>query len=114
MKKRVVFSALLLAVLTLFMVACSGQTGTKGDKSGSQLTPQQEQLQKQQEERTDNHNTAQEKTSEAGREITVIAKSGSKSSDDEKEAVLNEIARELDEIIKSIDALEQADDNEFK
>lgn len=114
-KKKIIFSVLLFAVLTLFTTACSVQTGTERNKTGSQPNPQQEQLQKeQQEEETDNHDTAQEEILAAGNEITVIAKSGSESPDDEKEAVLNEIARELDEIIKSIDALEQADDNEFK
>jgi hypothetical protein len=47
-------------------------------------------------------------------EITVVAKSGTRSADEEKEAVLDEISRELDEIINTVNAMDDIEENDLK
>ncbi|MCM1567127.1 MAG: hypothetical protein WHF31_14785 [Candidatus Dehalobacter alkaniphilus] len=47
-------------------------------------------------------------------EISVVAKSGTRSADEEKEAVLDEISRELDEIINTVNAMDDIEENDLK
>lgn len=116
--KRRVFLSLLLALM-LVLPGCGdppsnpANSGDKaqagGETKGQLVTPEQSgQSAKAQEQDTG------QQVPGAGDRITVVAKSeGAVSASEEKTAILDEIAKELDKILDSSNSLEQINDSDL-
>ncbi len=98
---RVVLVVLLVYSLGLGTVGCSTDVGKEPS------VPQQQETGVQQ--------NPQSSTSQGSgsKEISVIAKSGSQAPSDEKEAVLDDITRELDEILNNANSLDEVAETDF-
>lgn len=117
MKKRVFLSLLLALMLVLpgcgdqpSNPANGGDKAQAGGEAKEQLvTPEQNgQSPKAREQ------DAEQQVPGAGDGITVVAKSeGAVSASEEKTAILDEIAKELDKILNSSNSLEQINDNDL-
>lgn len=108
MKGKAILAKLIIMLLVFAVIGCSAQSGTgittKGTLERSEIG------QEQQSEQSDNSQSAEQGSGE--NEISVIAKSGVETGD-EKEAVLDEIAKELDEIINSVNNLDNIEDSDL-
>lgn len=97
MKRKFIMALALVMALSLTLLGCSA--GGKGNNAASQ----QKNLEGSQQQEEQQGSAAEDN---GKNEITIIAKSGSQQSGDEKDAVLDEITSELDEILSNANALE--------
>lgn len=97
MKGKFIITAVLVMALSLPILGCSA--GVQGNNAA----PQQKSPEGSQQQSGQQGSAAQG----TGNEITIIAKSGNQQPGDEKEAVLDEITRELDEILSSANSLDE-------
>jgi hypothetical protein len=128
MKGRVFLTTFLIFFLVVMLSSCSGQT----DQSKNFEVPRNDvQTEEQQPGNEDDQvrsdgveingagtdgaeiDGTKNKKSD-NQEISVVAKSGTRSADEEKEAVLDEISRELDEIINTVNAMDDIEENDLK
>ncbi|AHF10951.1 MULTISPECIES: hypothetical protein [Dehalobacter] len=138
MKGRVFLTAFLILSFFVTLSGCSGQTdqskNSEVPRNGVQTEDQQsankgDQVQSDGVEidgaetggagidgaGTDGTETDKKENKESdNQEISVVAKSGTRSADEEKEAVLDEISRELDEIINTVNAMDDIEENDLK
>jgi len=93
MKRKGFMAVLLILVLVFTVAGCSAKPGnTAGPQTGQKSAGQT----------TEN------------KEVSIIAKSGSKVSSDEKEAVLDDISKELDDIINNAGSWEDVEDSDLE
>lgn len=116
MKRRsfIAIALMLVLVMAIAIIGCSKSTA-QGNTSGS--TKQNADASGQQPGRQSGQPTAQQSSQQAAgkKDISVIAKSGSQEkTGDEKEAVLNDIEKELNEIIDNVNALEDVQDSDLQ
>ncbi|NLI91182.1 MAG: hypothetical protein GX434_02945 [Peptococcaceae bacterium] len=88
MKRRATIAVSTLLILMMVVTGCAAKTGSDKGSTGNQ------------------------KGKGTG-EISVIAKSGNSMTTNEKEAVLNEITKELDEMISSANSFEDIEDSDL-
>ncbi|NBJ14273.1 MAG: hypothetical protein FNP40_01605 [Dehalobacter sp. 4CP] len=133
MKGRVFLTTILILSFFVTLSGCSGQTdqskNSEVPRNGVQ-TEDQQSANKDDQVQSDGVEIDGAGTDEAGidgaeidgtenkesdnQEISVVAKSGTRSADEEKEAVLDEISRELDEIINTVNAMDDIEENDLK
>ncbi len=128
MKGRVFLTAFLILSFFVTLSGCSGQTdqskNSEVPRNGVQ-TEDQQSANKDDQVQSDGagidgagingtETDGIENKESDNQEISVVAKSGTRSADEEKEAVLDEISRELDEIINTVNAMDDIEENDLK
>ncbi|WP_368293289.1 hypothetical protein [Dehalobacter sp. TBBPA1] len=128
MKGRVFLTTFLILSFFVTLSGCSGQTdqskNSEVPRNGVQ-TEDQQSANKDDQVQSDGagidgagingtETDGTENKESDNQEISVVAKSGTRSADEEKEAVLDEISRELDEIINTVNAMDDIEENDLK
>ncbi|MCG1024793.1 hypothetical protein [Dehalobacter sp.] len=128
MKGRVFLTTFLILSFFVTLSGCSGQTdqskNSEVPRNGVQ-TEDQQSVNKDDQVQSDGagidgagiigtETDGTENKESDNQEISVVAKSGTRSADEEKEAVLDEISRELDEIINTVNAMDDIEENDLK
>jgi putative salt-induced outer membrane protein YdiY len=99
MKKKVTCAVILLVLILTFPMTGCASKAQSDNKQGAAANPSSQ--------------AQQESGKQGDGEISVIAKSGNTVSSDEKEAVLNEITKEMDEMINNSAAMEDIEDSDL-
>jgi len=119
MKIKYLMAVGLVMLITIGVVGCSAEADKNGAESQQNPAIENQQKSQEQEKITDGQQTGEAKQgqpitegntagqSEGKNAISVIAKSGNESSNDEKNLILDEITRELDEILSNANALDE-------
>lgn len=102
MKRKIKFVASILLIITLAVTGCASKS------ENAQSSSSQEQS------GTSQPETSTPSTEKNQKDMTIVAKSGSAQNSQDKEAVLDQITKELDDIVNSANSFDDIDDTDLK
>jgi|GEM_PF-2667310 len=104
----------LLLILMLILAVAAGCGKAPANQPAAPETDDAAQMETDDAVQTETGDTAGEATDGSGQSAGIIAKSGAGAASAEKEALLDEISRELDTMLKHINDMEDIDDAELE